>query len=73
MIHKRMKIWGKKEENTKKSTKDNIENKNQEKAKIKLTKMQSFGVPSKNNSVLILSWIFGCGRMMKKKIRLTGD
>ena len=50
-----------------KPTKDNIENKNQEKAKIKLTKMQSFGVPSKNNSVLILSWIFGCGRMMKKK------
>ena len=32
----------KKEENTKKSTKDNIENKNKEKAKIKLKKLKKF-------------------------------
>ena len=35
-----MKSGGKKEENTKESTKDNIENKNLQKGKIKLTKME---------------------------------
>ena len=68
----------------KKSTKDNIENKNFQKGKVKLTKMEklwSFGYlvkvevskfqlayrSSKDNSMMILSWIFGCGRVTKEK------
>ena len=79
-----MKIGGKKEENTKESTKDNIENKNLQKGKIKLTKMEKLWSleylvkvevskfqlaykSSNDNNVIILSWIFGCAKVTKKK------